>query len=247
MTSYAMPRAPMTTRPMMNRPQAPMNRAQAPMVRQQGIAALLAAAAAKNPQSQMTGIGAGMQQLQPVRQDLSSMFTPEQLQKLRQVTGVPVQQAQQVPMGMPFQAGAVFDPSLSSNPMQTATPLDALRPYNPMQTASPLGGVMGIGQVMGNQMGLYGQGGPMDYMGPEPGVLRPQPGNQGYSGPQQAPQGQMGMLANLSQMFNSMGGQQPAQQGGTPLQNNSSPLQQSAQPGMGLGQAMGGVMNPGLM
>jgi hypothetical protein len=95
------------------------------------------------------------------------------------------QQAQQVPMGMPFQAGAAFDPSLS---------------YNPMQTASPLGGVMGLGQAMGN-----------NYGGTLPGINSTNTtttqdmmgGNRG------APQ--TNMAANLSQMFNTLG-QQPAQQ-----------------------------------
>jgi hypothetical protein len=237
-------------------------------MQQQGIAALLAAAAAKNPQSQMTGIGAGMQQLQPVRQDLSSMFTPEQLQKLRQVTDVPVQQAQQVPMGMPFQAGATFDPSLSYNPMQTATPAGPMTeqhwlqhaatalyapgtdmekekarflsqpvPGMPMQQApqlgGALGGVMGLGQAMGN-----------NYGGALPGINSTNTtttqdmmgGNRG------APQ--TNMASNLAQMFNQLGGQQPAQQGGTPLQNGASPLQNGASP---LQQSAQPVMNPGVM
>jgi hypothetical protein len=122
--------------------------------------------------------------------------------------------------GQPMDALQAYNPM--GGVMMPGQPMDALQAYNPMQTASPLGGVMGLGQVMGNQMGLYGQGGPMD-------------------GNQQAPQ--TNMASNLAQMFNQLGGQQPAQQGGTPLQNNSSPLQQSAQ----LGGALGGVMNSGLM
>jgi hypothetical protein len=187
-----------------------------------------------NPYQQQQAQGAldnvmsGMQQGQPIPDWAKNYIAqPDQ----------PMQQAQQVPMGMPFQAG---DPmgggflqtgQLGSSPVMmpahgltqfTPEQLEKLRQpppgqaqqaqQVPMQTASPLSGVMGGNQQPIGDLGMLKQ--------------------YGYE-----KQPQTNMASNLNQMFNSMGGQQPTQQGGTPLQNNSSPLQQSAQP----------VMNPGVM
>jgi len=113
--------------------------------------------------------------------------------------------------------------------------------YNPMQTATPMG------PMVNSPFGLT----PQSPMGGMPYDSTNTTTQQDMMGGNQRPIGDLGMLkqygygkqpqtnmaSNLNQMFNSMGGQQPAQQGGTPLQNNSSPLQQSAQP----------VMNPGVM
>lgn len=327
-----MNRAPMMNRPMLNRPQVLMNRPQAPMNTPpspmmgggggnmpQGIAAILAGMAAKNPQGQMPQVG---QQLpgSPINPELRNQEYLKDLMRAAQTMGGQMggQMGLGQAMGSPLQTGqlgsnpvmmpATYGGSLGSSPLGAV--FDPSLSNNPMQTASPLGGMMGFGQAMGG--GMQQGGYPMDYMA-EPGVPRPQPGNQQaptQRGPmteqdwnshlatalyapgtdfekekarflsQPVPQlggplgggvmqtGQLGsspmyggglpfdststttqqdmmggnkgssqtnMASNLAQMFNRLGGQQPAQQGGTPLQNNSSPLQQSAQPVMNMG------------
>lgn len=224
-----MNRAPMMNRPMMNRPMTAMNRVSSAPAATPGISALLAG----NPMQQP------MQQ--PVRQDVSSMG----LGSLPQagVAGFAnpyLQLLQQAPQGQsPY--GAIQTGELGSQPIPMGPPSD----FQGQQQAQ---------QQLDRMLGQYGP----PQQGPQPAIGYPSDYN-GYSvntagqqagprmspsqigfGTQQGPQAQqnqMGTLANLSQMFNTMGQQQPAQQGGTPLQNNSSPLQQSAQP----------VMNPGVM
>ena len=114
---------------------------------------------------------------------------------------------------------------------------------NLMQAAQTMSSPLQTGQLGSQPIQM---GPPSDFQGQQQaqqqldgmfGQYGPPPPSFGIQQGPQAQQNQMGMLANLSQMFNTMGQQQPAQQGGTPLQNNSSPLQQSAQP----------VMNPGVM
>lgn len=200
----------------MNRPQVPMNRPpMTPMNRVSsapaatpGIAALL------NGQPMQQSPVSAM----PMRQDVSSMG----------LGSLPMQQPQ----------GPMYEQYMGNLPQQTPRTEDDwnkyaatvfyapgtdmakekanfLAPQPPLQPplGGPLGGTMGLGQAMGGTMGL----------------------GQAMNGtPQPA---QTNMAANLSQMFNQLGQQQPAQQGGTPLQNGASPLQQSAKP----------VMNPGVM
>jgi hypothetical protein len=244
MPAYAMNRAPMTTRPMMNRPQVPMNRPMAPMNRvasapaaTPGIAAILAQ---KANMQQPSAIPSNLSSL-PMRQDVSSMglgslpqagqagmpayASPYQQQQAqgaldRVMSGMQQGQPipdwaknyiaqpapmQQAPQG-PSPYGAIQTGQLGSQPIQMAPPSD----FQGQQQAQ---------QQLDGMLGQYG----------------PPPPSFGIQQGPQAQQNQMGTLANLSQMFNSMGGQQPAQQGGTPLQNNSSPLQQSAQPVMNMG------------
>ena len=150
---------------------------------------------------------AGNPMQQPVRQDVSSMG----LGSLPQagVAGFAnpyLQLLQQAPQGQsPY--GVIQTGQLGSQPIQMGPPSD----------------FQGQQQAQQQLDGMLGQYGP------------PPPPSFGIQQGPQAQQNQMGTLANLSQMFNTMGQQQPAQQGGTPLQNNSSPLQQSAQPVMNMG------------
>jgi hypothetical protein len=154
----------------------------------QGIAAILAEMAAKNPQ-------------QPRSQETSQMRAIEGDDYMMPA-------AYGGPLGS-SPLGAVFDPSFSNNPMQTATPMGPMvnSPFG-LTPQFPMGGMPYDSTSSTTTQDMMG-------------------GNRG------APQ--TSMAANLSQMFNLLGQQQPAQQGGTPLQNGASPLQQSAKPVMNMG------------
>jgi hypothetical protein len=192
-----------------------------PQAAQAGMPAYASPYQQQQAQGALDSVMSGMQQGQPIP-DWAKNYIAQPDQAM--------QQAQQVPMGMPAHGLTQFTPEQLEKlrqpppgqaqqaqqvpmgmPFQAGAVFDPSLSSNPMQTASPLGGVMGGNQQPIGDLGMLKQ--------------------YGYE-----KQPQTNMASNLNQMFNSMGGQQPAQQGGTPLQNNSSPLQQSAaQPVMNMG------------
>ena len=232
-----MPYGNMFSRPQvpMNRPMTPMNRVSSAPASTPGISALLAGKPAQQPMQQQ--IQQQMQMQQPVRQDVSSMglgslpqaaqagmpafassYQQQQAQRALDNVMSGVQQGQPIPdwaknyIAQPRQAA----PQLGGPIAGIAAPTE---PYNPS---------------LGNLM--------VPNYGPENGFpinssINSTTQQDMMGGNGQAQQNQLGMLANLNQMFNGLS-QQPPAQGGTPLQNGSSPLQQSAQQS---------VANPGVM
>jgi len=170
-----------------------------------GIAALLARMQGNAPQGQMPQVGQQLPGYSPLQ---TGQYGSQPVMMPATYGG---------PLGS-SPLGAVFDPSLSNNPMQTATPMGPMAnsPFG-LTPQFPMGGMPFDSTSTTTQQDMMG-------------------------GNRQAPQ--MNMLSNLSQMFNGLGQQATAQQGGTPLQNGASPLQNGVSP---LQQSAKPVMNMGVM
>jgi hypothetical protein len=134
-----------------------------------------------------------------------------------------MQQAQQVAMGMPFQAGAVMNPSLGNNPMQTATPMGEM-------VMSPHGLTPKQYTATANQMGM-----------PQAGQMSPEMQRQ-YAQPGQdyrtvSPQ-QMDQMRGLSQQMDAYMQTSPAMKQMQDLQAKIQSGQLTPEAGQAQGEAL---------